>query len=90
MFELTGKNALITGASGAIGGGIARVLHAQGATVALSGTKREVARPPRRRPRRAASTSSPAISPTAPRPKGWCRAPKRRWVSSTSWSPTPG
>jgi 3-oxoacyl-[acyl-carrier protein] reductase len=41
MFELTGKTALITGASGAIGGGIARVLHAQGATVALSGTKRE-------------------------------------------------
>ena len=40
MFELTGKTALITGASGAIGGGIARVLHAQGATVALSGTKR--------------------------------------------------
>src|SRR6201998_3378839 len=41
MFELTGKTALVTGASGAIGGGIARVLHAQGATVALSGTKRE-------------------------------------------------
>ena len=41
MFELTGKTALITGASGAIGGGIARVLHAQGATVALSGTKRD-------------------------------------------------
>ena len=39
MFELTGKTALITGASGAIGGGIARVLHAQGATVALSGTQ---------------------------------------------------
>jgi len=42
MFELTGKNALITGATGAIGGGIARVLHAQGATVAVSGTRREV------------------------------------------------
>src|SRR6185437_12003321 len=41
MFELTGKTALITGASGAIGNGIARVLHAQGATVALSGTKRD-------------------------------------------------
>jgi 3-oxoacyl-[acyl-carrier protein] reductase len=41
MFELTGKTALITGASGAIGGGIARVLHAQGATVGLSGTRRE-------------------------------------------------
>ena len=41
MFELTGKTALITGASGAIGGGIARVLHAQGATLTLSGTKRD-------------------------------------------------
>ncbi|HML08108.1 MAG TPA: 3-oxoacyl-[acyl-carrier-protein] reductase [Xanthobacteraceae bacterium] len=42
MFELTGKTALITGATGAIGGSIARVLHAQGATVALSGTRRDV------------------------------------------------
>jgi len=41
MFELTGKTALITGASGAIGGGIARTLHAQGATVAISGTRRD-------------------------------------------------
>ena len=36
MFDLTGKKALITGASGGIGGDIARALHAQGATVALS------------------------------------------------------
>ena len=42
MFDLTGKSALVTGATGAIGGGIARALHAQGATVALSGTRREV------------------------------------------------
>jgi 3-oxoacyl-[acyl-carrier protein] reductase len=42
MFELTGKTALITGASGAIGGAIARTLHAQGATVAISGTRREI------------------------------------------------
>ncbi len=42
MFELTGKTALITGASGPIGGSIARVLHAQGATVAISGTRREI------------------------------------------------
>jgi 3-oxoacyl-[acyl-carrier protein] reductase len=41
MFELDGKTALITGASGAIGGGIARVLHRQGATVAISGTRRD-------------------------------------------------
>jgi len=41
MFDLTGKTALVTGASGGIGGGIARALHAQGAAVALSGTRRE-------------------------------------------------
>ncbi|MGA9253250.1 MAG: 3-oxoacyl-[acyl-carrier-protein] reductase [Roseobacter sp.] len=39
MFDLTGKNALITGASGGIGADIARALHAAGATVALSGTR---------------------------------------------------
>ena len=38
MFDLSGKTALVTGASGGIGGEIARALHAQGATVALSGT----------------------------------------------------
>ncbi len=41
MFDLTGKTALVTGASGGIGGGIARALHAQGATVGLSGTRRD-------------------------------------------------
>jgi 3-oxoacyl-[acyl-carrier protein] reductase len=41
MFDLTGKNALVTGATGAIGGAIARALHAQGATVTLSGTRQE-------------------------------------------------
>lgn len=39
MFDLTGKSALVTGASGGIGADIARVLHGAGATVALSGTR---------------------------------------------------
>ena len=40
MFELTGRKALVTGAAGGIGGAIARALHARGATVTLSGTRR--------------------------------------------------
>jgi 3-oxoacyl-[acyl-carrier protein] reductase len=39
MFDLSGKTALVTGASGGIGGAIARALHARGATVGLSGTR---------------------------------------------------
>lgn len=41
MFDLTGKCALVTGASGGLGGAIARTLHAAGAKVALSGTREE-------------------------------------------------
>ena len=41
MFDLTGKNALVTGASGGIGAEIARTLHGAGATVGLSGTRVE-------------------------------------------------
>ncbi|MEA2937841.1 MAG: 3-oxoacyl-[acyl-carrier protein] reductase [Alphaproteobacteria bacterium] len=41
MFELTGKTALVTGATGGIGGAIARAFHRQGATVAISGTRED-------------------------------------------------
>src|SRR5215467_6637458 len=41
MFDLTGKTALVTGASGGIGGAIARAFHQQGAAVAISGTRQD-------------------------------------------------
>ena len=41
MFELNDLTALVTGATGGLGGAMARALHAQGATVAISGTRRE-------------------------------------------------
>ena len=41
MFDLSGRKALVTGASGSIGGGIARALHQQGAIVGVSGTRRD-------------------------------------------------
>ncbi len=42
MFDLTRKTALVTGATGGLGGAIVRALHRQGATVAVSGTRRDV------------------------------------------------
>src|SRR6516162_6890198 len=41
MFDMTSRTALVTGATGGIGGAIARAFHQQGATVALSGTRRD-------------------------------------------------
>ena len=42
MFDLSGKTALVTGASGGIGGAIAKALHAQRARVVLTGTRMDV------------------------------------------------
>lgn len=42
LFDLTGKTALVTGASGGIGSAIAEILHAQGAVIGLSGTRQSV------------------------------------------------
>jgi len=42
MFDLSGRTALVTGATGGIGNAIAKALHAQGATVTISGTRRDV------------------------------------------------
>ena len=42
MFSLIGKTALVTGATGGIGASVARVLHAAGARVAISGTRAQV------------------------------------------------
>ena len=41
MFDLSGRNALVTGASGGIGGAIAKALHSAGAKLAISGTRRD-------------------------------------------------
>ena len=67
MFDLTGKGALVTGPRGGIGGAIAKALHAQGANVAISGTRRETLDELADRARRARRMCCLAIFATAPR-----------------------
>ena len=88
MFELTGQTALITGATGPIGSSIARVLHAQGATVAISGTRREIL------DRLAADLGSRVhVLPCNLSDHGETDAlvpqAEEQWVNSTSSSPMP-
>ena len=88
-YDLKGKTALVTGATGGIGGAIARALHAQGATVVLSGTREAVladlaSQLGERAHFATANLSDPAsVDNLSPPPR---RPPVRRW---TSWSPTP-
>jgi len=82
MFDLTGKTALVTGASGGIGRDIARSLHGAGAACgafrhareALEAAAAELAR---------GSTFCPATSARRSRPKSSCRKPRRRSAVST-------
>ena len=88
MFRLDGKPALVTGASGGIGAAIARTLHAQGAVVVLSGTRRDAleAWPPNLA---SASMSALLTCATPPQPDALIEAAERWPVRWRSWSTMP-
>ena len=89
VFDLTGKTALVTGASGGIGGAIARALHAQGASVALSGTRREALEALAGELGDARSRDAVRSRRTRTRSRRSSRPPRRRWARSTFSSTTP-
>ena len=84
MFDLTGKAALVTGASGGIGGAIARALHKQGAVVTLSGTRADALEQLKASLGERAHVVAPRWT-TRPTSSVWPRKPRRRWARSTSW-----
>ena len=89
MFDLAGQAALVTGASGGIGGAIATALHAQGAMVTLAGTARRgagelAAELGERADVATADLADPAAADAPDR-----RRPRPRRAGSTSWSTTP-
>ena len=92
MFDLSGKMALVTGASGGIGGAIARGLHAQGAHVVLSGTREEVLSQLRHEPRRERASVAICDLADGAAVDGLGRLGRSRCQhgASTSWWPTPG
>ena len=79
MFDLTGKAALVTGASGGIGGAIARALHRQGAAVTLSGTRAEALEAAIATAKTGSAQKASAAGPGATRASAitWSRKPIR-------------
>ena len=89
MFRLDGKAALVTGASGGIGAAIARALHAQGAIVALSGTRRDALEALAGRTGRAGACLPGRPARRRRRRTRWSRRRRRPPGRCTSWSTTP-
>ena len=89
MFDLTGKRALVTGASGGIGGAIAKALHGQGAIVVLRAPRRETLDARASELGRRAHALPCDLCDSAERSTSSSRRPRRRSASSTSSSTMP-